>query len=96
MEENHLDELLEDQKKTLERMEEENRRLFDALGVDAAELINALHDKTKFTAEEWAALQRHREILEKAIESRLQAARKSKKPTQTKPSQIQGHWIFVR
>ena len=41
MEEKHLDELLEDQKKTLERMEEENRRLFEAIGVGAAELINA-------------------------------------------------------
>ena len=72
------------------------RQLFDAIGIDGSELVNALHDKDRFSNEEWAALQRQREILEKAIDDRILAAKKSKKPTQAKPSHIQGHWIFVR
>jgi hypothetical protein len=94
--EDHLDELLADQEKTLESMAEENRQLFNTLGIEGEELVNVLHDKSRFSDEEWAALQRQRETLEKAIDERLQAARKSKKPTQAKPSHIQGHWIFVR
>ena len=94
--EDHLDELLADQEKTLKCMAEENRQLFDAIGMDGAEFVSALHDQDRFEPEEWAALQRQRETLEKTIDAKLQAARKSKKPTQTKPSHIQGHWIFVR
>jgi hypothetical protein len=94
--EDHLDELLAEQEKTLECMAEENRQLFNALDIDGAELVDALHDKGRFEPNEWGALQRQREALEKAIDARLLAARKSKKPTQTKPSHIQGHWIFVR
>ena len=95
--EDQQDELLAEQEKVLENMAEENRQLFDALGIDGSELVDALHDKSRFESEEeWAALERQREALEKAIDARLQAARKSKKPTQAKPSHIQGHWIFVR
>ena len=94
--EDHHDNLLAEQEKILESMEEENRQLFNAIGIDGSELVDALQDKDRFGAEEWAALQRQRQMLEKAIDTRLQAARKSKKPTQTKPSNIQGHWIFVR
>lgn len=94
--EDQQDNLLAEQEKELATMEEENRQLFESLGIDGGELVDALQDTSRFTSEEWTALQRQRDTLEKAIDDRLQAARKSKKPTQTKPSQIQGHWIFVR
>lgn len=94
--EDHRDELLAAQEKELATIEEENRKLFDSLGMDGASLVGALNDIDRFQPEEWAALQRQRETLEKAIDGRIQAAKTSKKPTQTKPEQIQGHWIFVR
>ncbi len=94
--EDHHDELLAEQDKELEKIEEENRQLFESLGISGDELVNALHDPGRFKHEEWAVLQRQRDVLEKAIDARLLAARKSKKPTQTKPSHIQGHWIFVK
>ena len=94
--EDHSDGLLAEQEKILKCMEEENRQLFDAIGMSAEEFVNALQDKDRFEPEQWASLQRQREILEKAIDARIQAAKKSKKPTQEKLSNIQGHWIFVR
>lgn len=94
--EDHSDDLLSEQEKILKCMEEENRQLFDAIGMSAEEFAKALHDKDRFAPEEWASLQRQREILEKAIDARIQAAKKSKKPKQEKPANIQGHWIFVR
>ncbi len=95
MEDQH-DELLAEQEKVLAAMEEENRKLFTSLGIDGTELVNTLHDIDRFEPEEWSALQRQRETLEKAIDARLQAARTKKKPTQTTPAHVQGHWIFVR
>jgi hypothetical protein len=88
-------ELLE-QEKLLKEMVEKNRLLLEALEMDEAELDKALSDQSQYTPEEWAALQRHREQLEKAVDRRIQAAKTVKKPTQAKPSEIQGHWIFVR
>ena len=88
-------ELLE-QEKILKEMVEKNRLLLDTIGISKEDLTDALSDRGRYTAEEWAALQRHREVLEKAIDDRIQAAKKSRKPTQAKPSDIQGHWIFVR
>jgi predicted phage gp36 major capsid-like protein len=95
MEDQH-EELLAEQEKSLEKMEEENRQLFEALGIEGAELMTALQDQNRFTPEEWASLQRNREILEKAIDARILAAKTSKKPKKAQPSHIQGHWIFVR
>ena len=88
-------ELLE-QEKTLTEMGEKNRLLLDTIGMNEKDVETALADRSRYTAEEWASLQQHRELLEKAIESRIQAAKTSKKPTHTKPLDIQGLWIFVR
>ena len=91
-----LDRELLEQEKILKEMAEKNRLLLNAIGVSEEELTSVLSDSNRYTPEEWAALQRHRELLEKTIDNRIQAAKKSKKPTQAKPSEIQGHWIFVR
>jgi hypothetical protein len=88
-------ELLE-QEKVLEEIGEKNRLLLDAIGASEGEIEEILSDRSRYTQEEWSALQRHRELLEKAIDDRIYAAKKSRKPTQAKPSDIQGHWIFVR
>lgn len=89
-------ELLE-QEKILKEMAEKNRLLLDALEMDEEEVDATLSDRSRYTSEEWTALQQHRELLEKAVDKRIEAAKKTaKKPTQAKPSEIQGHWIFVR
>ena len=88
--------VLEEQEKALRKMEEETRQVFNAIGIDEVDLLGALRDKSRFTPEEWAALQRNREALEKAIDKRIENAKKAKKPTTTDPSRVQGHWIFVR
>lgn len=89
-------ELLE-QEKLLKEMVEKNRLLLEALEMDEKKLDEVLSDRSRYTTEEWTALQNHRERLEKAVDDRILAAKtKSKKPTQAKPSEIQGHWIFVR
>lgn len=95
MEDQH-DSLIKEQEKILQKMEEENRQLSEALGIETKELVKALNDQSKFTSEEWSSLQRNREALEKAIDAKLLEARKSKKPKKAQPPQIKGHWIFVR
>ena len=94
--EEQYEELLENQEMTLQRMDEETRLLFHELEVDETDLLRLLRDKTRFDDEEWSTMQRHREALEKAIDTRIHAAKKSKKTAQAKASEIQGHWIFVR
>jgi hypothetical protein len=95
MEEQYND-LLEEQEKELQRIDEEARVLFQSLGVDEVEILKVLRDKSRFTPEEWASLQRKREALEKAIDARIQASKLTAKPTQAKSADIQGHWLFVR
>ena len=88
-------ELLE-QERALREMVEKNRLLLESIKMDERDVEDSLTDRTRYTPEAWASLQQHRELLEKAIEERIQAAKEPKKPTQTKPLDIQGHWIFVR
>ena len=88
---------LQEQEKLLKEMVEKNRLLLEALEMDEEKLDDALSDRSRYTSEEWKALQHHRERLEKAVDDRIEAAKKAKKrPSQAKPSEIQGHWIFVR
>lgn len=89
------DELLK-QEELLSEMVEKNRVLLEALEMSEEELTDLLSDQSRHSPEAWAALQRNRKLLEKAVDERIEAAKKKPKITQAKPAEIQGHWIFVR
>ncbi len=94
--EGNYDELLAGQAKALEKMDEERRQLFLALGTTEAEFIEAMKDRSKFSPDVWETLQRYRKALEELIASKISPQRQKAPPQKTTHPQIKGHWIFVR
>jgi len=88
------EDLIAQQEQTIERMKEEQRQLFDELGISESALLDALRDKSRFTPETWKKLQAKRRELEDLIDRHIQA--NAPKPIKRRdPANIKGHWIKV-
>lgn len=72
---------------------EENRQLFQNLGITQEDLSQFLQDPKKFSPETWEFLQKKREELEKQIDAKIQAMNSSTKKESDSPK---GHWLFVK
>ena len=88
------EDLIAQQEQTIERMKEEQRQLFDELGISESALLDALHDKSRFTPETWKKLQAKRRELEDLIGRHIQV-NVSKPIKRREPANIKGHWIKV-
>jgi len=89
--------LLQEQAKILEKMAEENRILFDSLGISEKDFLEAVRDKRNFTPVIWKKLQEKREELEQLIDDKIKAANTQKEnKTTASNTPIKGHWICVK
>jgi hypothetical protein len=89
-----FDDILKGQEEELAAMRSITAEVYATLKVDEQEFLKALQDQSRYSQEEWASLQKHRLMLEKNLEKRLQEAGKKGSSKQT--SLVQPHWIFVR
>lgn len=89
------DELLAEQAKALEKMDEDRRQLLDRLGMSEAQLTEAINDPSRFPPGVWKALQKYRQALELLIDSKISTPKKPRKSSSA-PHEVKGHWIFVK
>jgi hypothetical protein len=89
-----FDEVLKSQAEELASMRSITTEVYAALQVDEQEFLKALQDESRYTPDEWTSLQKHRAMLEKGLNKRLQET--SKKTTAKEKTLVQPHWIFVR
>jgi DNA-binding transcriptional MerR regulator len=74
-------------------MAEQNRQLFQSLGISPEDLSRFLNDPKRFSPETWEFLQKKREELEKQIDAKIQGMNQSTKKQAQNPK---GHWLFVK
>lgn len=85
---------LKELRRTLITQESANRELLEQLGLSSTDLLRIMRDESRFSKETWQKMQQERKRLEARIDEKIgNTSEPSKKKT---PSQIKGHWIFVR
>lgn len=84
-------------KKLLIAQEAESREIFDRLGISPMELLKFFQDESHFPAEVWKKIEQERKRIEARLDSKIEeCTSRSKDKSMTSPSEIKGHWIFLR
>jgi septation ring formation regulator EzrA len=81
----------------IERMEKQNKEIFEKLGIGEHQLESIMQNKDNFAPEVYDFIQRERQALETVLNRRLDEVRNSvKKENPAELPSVGGHWIFVR
>jgi hypothetical protein len=72
---------------------EQNRQLFQTLGITQEDISRFLQDPKRFSPEAWKLLQKRREELQTQIEAKIQEMNQT---TNKKIKNPKGHWLFVK
>lgn len=85
-------------KKTLIAQEAENREFFERLGISSVELLRLFQEEHRFPADVWQKIQQERQRIEARLDDKIQECNKKLKKDKlaAHPSEIKGHWIFIR